>query len=336
MTDLTLRQIDKIRTLLAEALENGGLRALDRDTVTAALRDLYDEVLAMPATTRASSSDEAVSETASSSAPAENGDAVSADGTDDGPAAKGEPERNSRLADVTVPWAETAPAGPETAKAAGPETAERPEPEEENAADDGDTTEADGVAEPGEVAEQDGVAEQDAAPEETDAVEETDTVKDDAVKDDAAKAADTVTAGEAAEEDDDAGEAEELAQETAGEGTEEEIAVIVPEETDEETGHDPVEEITLSAEPILPEPTRLERMLADERSLAARLGKERLDAVADELCYGDTETCLDMMEALEATGDFDMAVLYIQEHYPQKSDSRAIDMLVEVLSAKFI
>lgn len=92
----------------------------------------------------------------------------------------------------------------------------------------------------------------------------------------------------------------------------------------------------MSAEPILPEPTRLERMLSDDRSLAARLGRERLGAVADELCYGDMETCLDMIDALEATGDFDMAVLYIQEHYPQKSDSRAIDMLVEVLSAKFI
>ena len=114
--------------------------------------------------------------------------------------------------------------------------------------------------------------------------------------------------------------------------------VIVPEtdDTDKEETHDPVEEITMSAEPRLPEPTRLERMLSDDRSLAARLGRERLGAVADELCYGDMETCLDMIDALEATGDFDMAVLYIQEHYPQKSDSRAIDMLVEVLSAKFI
>lgn len=312
MTDLTLRQIDKIRALLAEAIENGGMRALDRDTVTAALRDLYDEVLAMPATTYAPATD-----TVFSAVSENEGDGVSADTEDSDEQAEKEPtERNARLAEVTVPWADTTPA--ETDPVAEPENTE---------------------SETAETPEETATAE---SPEETDSVTET-TVSNSATieETDTVEIAETPTDEETAE-DEEYREAEELPEETveiveepAEDTAEETVITAEPEEADDET-HDPVEEITLSAEPILPEPTRLERMLADERSLAARLGKERLEAVAYELCYGDTETCLDMIEALEATGDFDMAVLYIQEHYPQKSDSRAIDMLVEVLSAKFI
>ncbi|MDE6182924.1 MAG: hypothetical protein K2F53_00680 [Rikenellaceae bacterium] len=99
---------------------------------------------------------------------------------------------------------------------------------------------------------------------------------------------------------------------------------------------DTIEEMTLNAEPIIPQPSRLDKMMEDEESLAARLGRERFKAVADELCGGDTDKCVDMMTALEATGDFDLAILLIQDNYPVKPDSTAIDMLVEVLSAKFM
>ncbi|MDE6483546.1 MAG: hypothetical protein K2L01_07310 [Rikenellaceae bacterium] len=315
MTDLTLRQIDKIRTLLASAIEEGGMRALDRDMVVAALRDLYDEVLSMPVATP------------SLSVAAEPEKALSADVTqeaaDDAPSDAVEPEcerpetkeRDSRLAEVTLPWAETPPAPVDTPPApvdspsepvSSREPVEEPEPAEEPRS----------------------AVQDEPSPEEPESPEVAGTAL---VEEEPDVLAD--------EEEDAAEEAEEPAAEvTEGEPEAVEETVIIADTDDagKEERHDPVEEITLSAEPILPEPTRLERMLADDRSLAARLGRERLVAVADELCHGDTETCLDMMEALEATGDFDMAVLYIQEHYPQKSDSRAIDMLVEVLSAKFI
>ncbi len=119
--------------------------------------------------------------------------------------------------------------------------------------------------------------------------------------------------------------------------------IIEHEHDGSEDGHkeqaqerDTIEEMTLNAEPIMPRPDRLDKMLEDEESLAARLGRERFKAVADELCDGDTEKCVDMMTALEATGDFDLAILLIQDNYPVKPDSTAIDMLVEVLSAKFM
>ncbi len=309
MTELTLRQIDKIRALLASAIEAGAIRALDRDTVTAALRDIYDEVLSMPA------ADPSVSEpTSNTEAGSGSHDDTTSDTTEqeepqyaDAPSETSARERDNGLAEVTVPWAATPPAIPADPEPEQPvvptETCTAEEPEEAICAEpeEADTEHAD---------------------------EET-------------------TAPEEAEEDTEEAVAEEKIEETEKpqhdeadetETTEETVIIAEEEETVEEEPHDPdpVEEITMSAEPILPEPTRMERMLSDDRSLTARLGQERLVAVADELCHGDTETCLDMMEALEATGDFDMAVLYIQEHYPQKSDSRAIDMLVEVLSAKFI
>lgn len=322
MTDLTLRQIDKIRTLLASAIEEGGMRALDRDMVVAALRDLYDEVLSMPVATP------------SLSVAAEPEKAPSADVTqeaaDDAPSDAVEPEcerpepkeRDSRLAEVTLPWADTPPAPVDTPPAPVDSPSE-PVSSREPVEESGPAEEAEPVEEPR------SAVQDEPSPEEPEEPESPEVAGTALVEEEPEVLAD--------EEEDAAEEAEEPADEvTEPEVVEETVIIADTDDAGKEERHDPVEEITLSAEPILPEPTRLERMLADDRSLAARLGRERLVAVADELCHGDTETCLDMMEALEATGDFDMAVLYIQEHYPQKSDSRAIDMLVEVLSAKFI
>ncbi len=305
MTDLTLRHIDKIRALLASSIENGGIRSLDKDMVISALRDIYDEVLSMPVVSATlPAADESAAEEASSVEPATESDDIPTD-TETPSEAKTE-ERDNRLADVTVPWAETSPVTPESpTEPTDTRTATKDETSVEK-----ETEEVDAATVP-----------------ETVHVDET----DDAKKEEQEETVPEDNGEESTEETkdlpDDANDTETI-----------EETVIVPEtdDTDKEETHDPVEEITMSAEPILPEPTRLERMLSDDRSLAARLGRERLGAVADELCYGDMETCLDMIDALEATGDFDMAVLYIQEHYPQKSDSRAIDMLVEVLSAKFI
>ncbi len=305
MTDLTLQQIDKIRALLASSIENGGIRSLDKDMVISALRDIYDEVLSMPVVSATlPTADESAAEEASSVEPATESDDIPTD-TETPSEAKTE-ERDNRLADVTVPWAETSPVTPESPTEP---TDTRTATEDETSVEK-ETEEVDAATVP-----------------ETVHVDET----DDAKKEEQEETVPEYNSKESTEETkdlpDDANDTETI-----------EETVIVPEtdDTDKEETHDPVEEITMSAEPILPEPTRLERMLSDDRSLAARLGRERLGAVADELCYGDMETCLDMIDALEATGDFDMAVLYIQEHYPQKSDSRAIDMLVEVLSAKFI
>jgi len=294
MTELTLRQIDKIRALLASAIEAGAIRALDRDTVTAALRDIYDEVLSMPeASLPIREADEHAAEPVPCAEPDETDDDTVDEPDDAEPSETNVKERDNGLADVTVPWAQTPPAIPTDPEPEQPVTTEETyvpeEPEEDVCAEQ---EEEDAVAVDDETVASD--------------VEETEVHQDD-------EEADT-------------------------EATEETVIIAEADDTAEDEPHDPdpVEEITMSAEPILPEPTRMERMLSDDMSLAARLGQERLAAVADELCHGDTEACLDMMEALEATGDFDMAVLYIQEHYPQKSDSRAIDMLVEVLSAKFI
>lgn len=314
MTDLTLRQIDKIRTLLASAIEEGGMRALDRDMVVAALRDLYDEVLSMPVATPSLSVADEPEKAPSADVTQEAADDAPSDAVEsERPETK---ERDSRLAEVTLPWAETPPAPVDSPS----EPVSSREPVEES-----------GPAEEAEPAEEPRSAVQDEpSPEEPESPESPEVAGTALVEEEPEVLAE--------EEEDAAEEAEEPAAEVTEEPEVVEETVIIADTDDagKEERHDPVEEMTLSAEPILPEPTRLERMLADDRSLAARLGRERLVAVADELCHGDTETCLDMMEALEATGDFDMAVLYIQEHYPQKSDSRAIDMLVEVLSAKFI
>lgn len=102
----------------------------------------------------------------------------------------------------------------------------------------------------------------------------------------------------------------------------------------------PTEEESVSpaidAEPVNTPEKMLEKELLNEGSLTARLGRQKMNVIAEQMCGGDLTKCLDLMKNLEQTGDFDKAVIYIQEHYPQKGDSGAVEMLVEVLTDKFI
>lgn len=85
-----------------------------------------------------------------------------------------------------------------------------------------------------------------------------------------------------------------------------------------------IEEIEQSAEPTC------------QQSLFEILSEEDQNLISYELCNSNKDEATRLIKELDNLKDFDLTILYIQEHFSGKSASKSVAKLVDSLSTKFI
>lgn len=73
-----------------------------------------------------------------------------------------------------------------------------------------------------------------------------------------------------------------------------------------------------------------------ENTLAAEISEEQKHQIADDLFNGDLSRSEALIQVLDDFDDFDNAILYLQEHFSDKSDKQSVALLADALSSKLI